>query len=73
MDPVLNLCVTNCGGYVDPNSTSDARKPVKLSPNGRIDAAVATLMAVSDMGTETVDKGAAAYISNYGEEGFASW
>ena len=51
-DPVTNRCIANCGTEQDPKSTSDARKPVKMFPTGRIDAAVAALMAVADHGTE---------------------
>lgn len=43
--PVLNMCIANCGTAIDRSATSPMRKPVKIHENGRIDAAVAAIMA----------------------------
>ena len=48
---VFTMCVLNCGVKMNLTSISAERKPEKLSERGRIDCAVASLMAVADRGT----------------------
>ena len=46
-NPALNMCVRNLGVDIAPNSTTLTRKPAKLHRSGRIDMAVAMLMAMA--------------------------